>query len=105
MLKEPSQLAIDECLVRVVMQTLVPQKLEAAADPAPTVGEILELDGDVVGHVPGLHEPDLNKMRLEFGNPIGQLRHLEKFIFVLQIAGADPKRVRNQSAKTAESDR
>ena len=101
MLKEPGQLAINKCLVRVVLQTLVPQELKAAADPAPAVGEILELDGDVVGHVPGLHEPDLNEMGLEFGNPIGQLRHLEKFVFVLKIARADPKGVGNQSAKTA----
>ena len=51
-----------------------------------------------------MHEPDLNVVRLEFGDPIGQLRHLKKLIFVLQIHGANPKRVGDQTTKTTEGD-
>ena len=74
-------------------------------DPAPAVGEVLELDGDVVGHVPGLHEPDLDEMRLELGDPVRQLGHLEELVLVLQVVGANPERVGDQPAKAAQRDR
>ena len=43
-------------------------------------------------------------MRFELGNPIGELGHLEKFVLVLEIAGAHPKEIRDDAAKAAESD-
>ena len=73
--------------------------------PAPAVGKILELDGNVVGHVPRLKQPDLREMRLQIRDPVGELRHLEKFVVLLQIIGADPEQVRDQAAKTAQRHR
>ncbi len=101
-LEEPGQFAIDESLVGVVTQALVAQQLDAPLHPAPAIGEILELDRDVVSHVPGLHQPNLDEMRFELGDPVGQLRHFEEFVLVLQVAGANPERVGNQAAKTAQ---
>ena len=103
MLEEPGQLAVDERLVRVVAQAVVAQQLDARARPSASGRESrLELDGDVVGHVPGLHEPDLDEMRLELGDPVGQLRHLEELVLVLQVVGAHPERVGDQPAKAAQ---
>jgi len=77
---------------------------DAAGNPTPAIRPILEFNRDIVRHVPGLHEPDLDEMRLEFCNPISQLRHLEEFVLFLQIVGANPESVGNQPAKSAESD-
>ena len=73
--------------------------------PAPAVGVVLELHRNVVGHVPGLDQPDLDKMRLKLGDPICQLGHLEKFVVILQVVGANPERIGNQSAESAQRHR
>src|ERR1039458_2596154 len=80
-------------------------EFDAALHPTPAVGKILELHRNVVGHVPGLKQPDLREGRLQFGDPVGKLRGLEKFVVLLQIVGANPKEIGNQAAKAAERDR
>ena len=102
MLEDPGELLVDEHVIRIVAQPFVAQQFDAALHPAPAIGVILELDRNIVSHVPCLMHPNLREMRFQFGNPIGQLRHLRKFIFVLQIAGAHPEKVGDQTAETAE---
>ncbi|OQB89054.1 MAG: hypothetical protein BWX84_02601 [Verrucomicrobia bacterium ADurb.Bin118] len=104
-LKEPTQLAVKQGLVGVVVQALVAQQRDAAFNPAPAVLGVLELDRDVVGHVPGLEKPDLREVRFQLGNPVGQLGHLKKFVLLLQFVGAHPERVRDQTAKAAQGHR
>ena len=104
-LEKPGKLLMDQRIVRIVFQPFVAQQLNAALQPAPAVGKILELDRDVVGHVPGLKNPDLRKMRLEFRDPVGELHHLEKLVLLLQIVCANPEQVGDQPAKSAQRDR
>ena len=104
-LKEPRQFAVNQNVIRVVTQTVVAQQFDGALDPAPTVGKILELDGNVVGHVPRLKQPDLREMRLQVRDPIRQLRRLEILVVQLQIIGAHPEQIGNQPAETAQRDR
>ncbi|MPN38098.1 hypothetical protein SDC9_185622 [bioreactor metagenome] len=102
MLEEPGQFPINQDLIRIVGQSLVAQQGDAPFHPSPAVRIVLKLDGDVVGHVPSLHQPDLDEMRLEFGNPVSQLGHLEKLVLLLQIIGTDPQNIGDQSAKAAQ---
>ena len=43
-LKEPRQLAINQGFIGVPAQAIIAQQFQAAADPAPAIGIILELD-------------------------------------------------------------
>ena len=109
-LKKPGQLAIEKGIVRVVAQAVIPQQFDAAFHPAPAVRKIagpilLELDRDVIGHIPGLEEPDLGETRLQLGDPGGQLRRLEKLVVLLQVVGPDPKHVGDQAAEAAQRNR
>ncbi|MCZ7635621.1 MAG: hypothetical protein M5U12_05965 [Verrucomicrobia bacterium] len=103
-LKMPGQLAVQLDLMRVVLEALVAQELDAALDPAPAVGGAGELDRDVVGHVPGHDGPDGGDAGLELGDPVGELDHLEEAVFVLEFHGADPEGVGDEAAEAAEDD-
>src|SRR5262249_1146843 len=48
--------------------------------------------------------PDLSEGRFKLGDPVGQLHHFKILAVVLQIVGANPQRVGNQTAKAAERD-
>ena len=43
-------------------------------------------------------------MGLKLGNPIGQLRHLEELILVLEIGRPHPQRIGDQPAEAAQRD-
>ena len=55
-------------------------EFDAALHPHPAVLGVGELDGDVVGHVPGLNDPDGREVRLELGDRIDRDRHRTHFI-------------------------
>jgi len=104
-LEKPGELAVEKSFIWIIPEPIIAKEFDAAQNPAPAIGPILEFNGDIVRHVPGLHEPDLHKMRFEFRDPIGQLRHLEEFVLFLQIVGANPKGVGNQTAKSTQGNR
>src|SRR4029077_7030682 len=104
-LEKPGELAVDERFIWIIPEAVIPKQFDAAGNPAPASRPILEFNRDIIRHVPGLHEPDLDEMWLEFGNPIGQLRHLKEFVLFLQIVGANPKSVGNQTAKSTQGNR
>ena len=106
-LEEPRQFAVDEGLVRVEAQTVIPQEFQARFDIAPAVRVLagtglLKLDRDIIRQVPGLHEPHLDEMRLEFSDPICQLGHLEELILILQVGGPHPEHIGNQPAEAPQ---
>ena len=94
-LEEPSQLPIHQRFARIVAQPIVPQQFDPALHPAPAVVGIAELDRNVVGHVPGLHCPNLSEGRLQLRDPVRQLDHLKIFSVLLQIVRPNPKRIGN----------
>ena len=49
--------------------------------------------------------PNGDEVRFKFSDPIGELNQLKKLVFVLQLGGANPQRIGDQPAKTAERNR
>ena len=104
-LEEPGELAVEQRLLGIIADALIAQQLDALLHPAPAVVGIAELDRDVVGHVPALHEPDLDERRFQLGNPVGELHLLEILVLLLQVACANPERIRDQATKPAQRHR
>ena len=102
--EEPGQFAVDIDFAGVFLEALV-EEGHAALHPLPAILEVLALDGDVVGHVPGLNGPNIGEMRLQRGDPIGQLDHFKIAFLLLQLVGPHPEEVGNQAAEAAEGDR
>jgi hypothetical protein len=44
-------------------------------------------------------------MRLQFGDPVCQLHHLEELVFILQVRRPNPKRVGDQTSEPAQRNR
>ena len=101
-LVEPGKVAIEECFGWIDGDGVVAQQLDATLDPMPAVLRVLELDGDVVSHVPGLDAPDIDEMRFQLGDPIGQLHHVEVFVLVLHLVGANPQGVGDKAPEAAQ---
>ena len=101
-LEQPFEIGVKQGLFGIVTERFVAQQFHAALHPAPAIAVIAELDRDVEGHVPRLNLPDGDNVRFQFRDPIRELDHFEILAFVLKLRGADPQRVRNESAKTSE---
>src|SRR5262245_42006037 len=105
MLEKPGQFAIEERFLRIKAQATIPQQFDAAQHPQPTVMHVVELDRNVVGHLQSLMDPHGGEVALESGDRISKLDHLKRFVFRLKIARANPKRIGDQTAESAQRDR
>ena len=99
---DPAQFPVHQGLVRIVPHALVTQQFDGPLHPQPPVFRVRELHRDVVGHVPRLMDPDAGEMRLQFGDPVGQLHGLEVLAVFLQFGGPDPQGVGDEPAEAAQ---
>ncbi len=99
---DPGQLAVEHGLARVEAQGVVAQQADAVLDPAQTVLVADHHDADVVGQVPGVVGPCLGGVRVEHGDPAGELHQLQETPLLLQAVDAEPEDFGGDAAEAAE---
>ena len=103
MREDPGQLLVEDRILRIVFDRLIPDQLDPFIDPAPAVFKTGTGHRNIVGHVPGKVGGRAGKGRLQVGDPARQLHHFKIVSLLLQRTGPQPEQVGHQPAETAQS--
>ena len=100
---DSAQSIIQDHLARIIDKCLIAKHLQSARYPAPPIHWIRKHDADVVGHVEGMEVPHDRQAWLQFGNPVGKLHDLDKFLLLhLQLTESKPEDVDHESPEPTE---
>src|SRR5262249_52379696 len=99
---DPSQLAVELGVAGVEGNALVTEEFAAVFHPAPALLGRVERDRDVVGHVPGLKDPDTGEAGLKVADKPRKLIRVKEMALLFELRGSKPEIVDQRRAPEGE---